>query len=193
MIALRGSEGGSWNRAFFESDAGEPVIIKSGGRGGIVRPSSAVRRSVAAPLLWLLALSGAAACEMLAPPEPLPAAAEPAFPSSQYARWWAETENCSGLRGDMTAIAWYVVPDASSFSTEIGEKVGLWSRSTEGARVVLAGKFARNELVVRHEMLHALLGQTGHPPEYFTRRCHLTWDNWPDSGAAVTTELATRG
>jgi hypothetical protein len=27
-------------------------------------------------------------------------------------------------------------------------------------------------------MLHALLDQGGHPPEYFEVRCQLTWDGW---------------
>ena len=51
-------------------------------------------------------------------------------------------------------------------------------RDRDGARIVLAGNYETSEMAVRHEMLHHLLDRTGHPPEYFVTRCHLTWDSW---------------
>jgi hypothetical protein len=33
-------------------------------------------------------------------------------------------------------------------------------------------------MVIRHEMLHSLIGQSGHPAEYFVERCGLTWETW---------------
>jgi hypothetical protein len=47
--------------------------------------------------------------------------------------------------------------------------------------------------VVRHEMLHALLGRQGHPSEYFVTRCGLTWASWgsqPGSTVAAGTAVA---
>ena len=149
------------------------------------------RRSISAPLVWLLALSGAAACEALTPPPATAPSAAAATPPPDYARWWEETERCSGLSGDFRTIEWYVIPRVSTFATQHGERVGLWSASSTGASVVLAENFADNELVVRHEMLHALLGQRGHPTEYFARRCHLTWESWPDR-TPPQEQLATR-
>jgi len=132
-------------------------------------------------LFALLALlSTLAACEVLGPPEPLPENAHLLNPLPTYHEWWAATEACSGLDGTLGEIAWYVVPGVSTFETENGPMVGLWSHSSEGMRIVLAGDYTDSELVVRHEMLHALLDRDGHPSEYFEDRCRLTWDTWEE-------------
>ena len=44
--------------------------------------------------------------------------------------------------------------------------------------IILAGNYRNHEMVVSHEMLHSLIGQSGHPPLYFEERCHLTWETW---------------
>ena len=54
----------------------------------------------------------------------------------------------------------------------------MWSRRKADVLIVVAGVFADSEMVVRHEMLHALLDQTGHPDGYFVDKCHLTWQSW---------------
>ena len=131
-----------------------------------------------ASLYCLGLLVSIAACEALAPSAPLPENAQLMSAPPQFMEWWQKTEECSGLRGDPSQIEWYVVPNVSVFSTGDGEKVGLWTRSSEGTRIILAGNYMQNELVVRHEMLHALLDHEGHPKEYFIERCGLTWDSW---------------
>ena len=132
------------------------------------------------PALYCLALLGAgAACEALSPTEPLPENAQPlAAVPPEFQKWWQATEACSGQAGRIEMIQWYVVPGARTIQTPDGPKVGWWSHSAAGVRIVLAGNYADNELVVRHEMLHALLDRAGHPPQYFTARCQLTWDSW---------------
>lgn len=35
-----------------------------------------------------------------------------------------------------------------------------------------------NEMVVRHEMLHDLIGRPGHPDPPFGSPCPLTWATW---------------
>jgi hypothetical protein len=123
-------------------------------------------------------LATLAACETLGPPDPLPDNALRLAVPTEYQAWWQATETCSGITGRLAHIEWYVVPDATTLATPEGAKVGVWSHSDEGMRVVLAGAYADNELVVRHEMLHALLDRPGHPKEYFQDRCHLTWETW---------------
>ena len=131
------------------------------------------------PALYCLSLLGTlAACEMLGPPSELPANAQLMAPPAAYRDWWARTEACSGQEGDFDQVRWYVVPGVSEFETSAGPKVGLWSHSSEGMRIVVADGYAENELVIRHEMLHALLDRGGHPEEYFTDRCGLTWEKW---------------
>ena len=96
----------------------------------------------------------------------------------QYRSWWTATEQCSGLTGDFSKLEFYQVPGVSTFSSPVGTVVGLWNHAGSANRITLAGNYLDNELVVRHEMLHALLERDGHPVEYFVTRCGLTWDSW---------------
>lgn len=137
-----------------------------------------LHRRSRAPFYCLGLLAALAACEMLGPAEPLPSGAMLLIAPPEYEAWWTSTEACAGHSSDFQRIEWYVVPDVRTFPTAAGEKVGLWSHSTDGMRIILAGDFADNELVVRHEMLHALLDREGHPAEYFKDRCQLTWESW---------------
>ena len=90
-------------------------------------------------------------------PSDIPTGAVPLEAPAHFREWWASTEQCSGLTGSMDIIRWYVVPEVSSFETDIGEKVGLWIKTPTDAVIVLAESYADHELVVRHEMLHQLL------------------------------------
>jgi hypothetical protein len=112
---------------------------------------------------------------------------------TEYLTWWDRTSSCSGLAGSMRRIEWYVVPNAATFSTDQGEKVGIRVRTGDRIQIVLAGQYQMHEMVVRHEMLHALLNESGHPDLYFTERCHLTWATWQSDGtdAASNATLAT--
>ncbi len=134
-----------------------------------------------APFYCLGLLATLAACEVLGPPEALPADTARMIAPSEYQEWWARTEACSGITGDFDRIEWFVVQGAQTFPTASGPKVGLWSHSNQGVRIIVAEGYAENELVVRHEMLHALLDREGHPAEYFQQRCGLTWETWGHS------------
>ena len=132
------------------------------------------------PALLLSALVAlGTSCATLAPSlSTLPLGAVAMTAPPVYQEWQRSTESCSGLAGDFSATKFYVVPGVNTFATEEGPKVGLWSREGKANRIVLAGNYAEHEMVVRHEMLHQLLGREGHPPEYFVSRCHLTWESW---------------
>ncbi len=142
-----------------------------------MRPAILSRRFLPALSIWMVAAS----CTGLEPSGP-PAGAVVLTPPPEYAVWYARTEACAQLQGGAHEIEWYVVPDVATFETSIGEKVGLWEKVGHLSRITIAGDYVGNEMVVRHEMLHDLLERTGHPPEYFVNRCHLTWDSW-DAGA----------
>ena len=129
-------------------------------------------------LCGLALLGTLAACETFCPPAALPAGAVRLAPPAQYLTWWEATEVCSGRSRSFERLEWYVVPGVRTFSTSAGARVGEWSHSSAGVRIVLADDYADNELVVRHEMLHALLDREGHPAEYFEQRCRLTWESW---------------
>lgn len=112
---------------------------------------------------------------------------------TEYLAWWDRTSQCSELSGNMAKVEWYVVPNVATFSTAEGEKVGIRVKTGDRIQIVLAGQYQMHEMVVRHEMLHALLGTPGHPDVYFTERCRLTWATWQadSTSAGSNSTLAT--
>jgi hypothetical protein len=113
----------------------------------------------------LLLAIGVGACSLIT--EPLPEDAEPFAPPAVYARWWAMTEKCSGLSGDLGDVEWYRVPH-SRFIQADKEASGSYSRFAN--RIVLTESVIENGPLVRHEMLHAL-GVFGHQRLHFLGAC----------------------
>jgi hypothetical protein len=119
-----------------------------------------------------------AGCGLTEPNPGLPLGAEPMAATAEFDVWYAKTEACAGLSGSLQRVQWYVVKGVDTFDTGQGPKVGMWERSGAGSVIVVAGNFRNHEMVIRHEMLHSLIGQSGHPAEYFVERCGLTWETW---------------
>jgi hypothetical protein len=113
----------------------------------------------------------------------------PLDPPPVYREWWAKTEACSGLQGNFDRISWSLV-EGRSFSCSSGQCAGHWRKDHH---IFLAGDWAMDEMVVRHEMLHDLIGMPGHPAPPFGEGCPLTWATWNRSapGAQMTTVAAT--
>lgn len=130
-------------------------------------------------LLSLLAL-GAGCSAVTEPSSPsVPAGAVAFSPSPAFQDWWRATETCAGLSGNFSSIEWFVIPGVETFDPGTGHPVvGMWSRDGNRSRITLAGAWQQSEFVARHEMLHALIGQSGHPALYFETRCGLTWNLW---------------
>jgi hypothetical protein len=132
-----------------------------------------VRRMLVAALIGSVLTS----CEV--PTAPLPEGAVPYAPyPPQMSFWWQQVEECSGLRGDLSQVRFYIVPNASTFQWQGQEVIGLWIQ--RGNRIVLASEYAFRANNVRHEMLHALTRIAGHPTEYFVDRCGGLVDYTPD-------------
>ncbi|HEU4628701.1 MAG TPA: hypothetical protein VFS08_03120 [Gemmatimonadaceae bacterium] len=114
-------------------------------------------------------LAFVAACRSpITPPEVTQATPMPAQPP--YSMWWAATERCSGLRGDFAAIRWASIPNTDRLAAD-GHSGSWWPVTNQ---ITLAGNVILDGRLVRHEMLHALLGtrHSGqHPYEYFGHRC----------------------
>ncbi|HYD54741.1 MAG TPA: hypothetical protein VEA99_19060, partial [Gemmatimonadaceae bacterium] len=116
----------------------------------------------------LLLASLCLAC--IEPAAPLPSGAERFDPPPIYRTWWSLTEQCSGRRGSLEAVAWYVVPGARTLRDPLGHEAdGYWSARRN--RIVLAGDWAQDGPLVRHEMLHALDRRDGHARDTFVARC----------------------
>lgn len=92
-------------------------------------------------------------------------------PSVRYRGWWALVEACSGHTADFDAVRWYVLPNDSTFQLEGQTVNGAFYAS--GNQIVLADGEQLDGVLVRHEMLHAILPPLtkGHPREYFLDRC----------------------
>lgn len=136
-------------------------------------------------VLGVALLTLVSSCVTLHPGEPpLPIGAVLLATPAVYREWHLKTESCSGLSGHFSAVEWYVVPGVSSFATAKGPQAGMWALQGGTHRIIVAGKYLDHEMVIRHEILHALLARAGHPPEYFVTRCNLTWESWGGAIAA---------
>ena len=103
----------------------------------------------------------------------LPANARAFQPPAVYARWWALTEACSGRSGDMGTVRWYRVA-SPEFQVDGQQATAYWGRRDN--RIVLADDLMENGTAVRHEMLHALLRERGHPRAQFLGACASVLD-----------------
>lgn len=87
---------------------------------------------------------------------------------AEFAGWWALTERCTGITGELTGVAFYVLPGAETIPGS-GGAIGLYQEGRH--RIVLTEQNLRNGHLVRHEMIHALLRGGGHPRSYFQEQC----------------------
>ncbi len=111
----------------------------------------------------------------------------PLEPPAIYREWWAKTQACSGLTGDFDRIRWSII-EGPSFPCSSGQCAGHWRTDHH---IFLAGDWAMDEMVVRHEMLHDMIGRPGHPTPPFGRGCPLTWETW--NGGAAGLSVARHG
>ena len=100
---------------------------------------------------------------------PLPAGTIGFSPPSVYRTWWKMTEACSGRVADFSAVSWYILPGTDELPDSVDGVGGRWY--ARGDRILLAGGEEWDGSLVRHEMLHALLGAVGHPRAAFIGDC----------------------
>lgn len=116
--------------------------------------------------VWFVACRG-----VTEPGAVLPERAERFAAPAAYRNWWSVTQQCSGLTGDFDAVTFYRVPGSSAFVLPTGGQAnGAWY--SNGNIIVVAGDSAYSGEIVRHEMLHALIGAvSGHPVAYYGSKC----------------------
>jgi hypothetical protein len=117
-------------------------------------------------LLPAAGMIAAVACTRIVDP-PLDTRAVPLQLPAVYARWFEMTKSCSGLSGSLSDITWYQIPGVDIVAEP--NVSSYWSGGSN--RIVLAGGVILNGSIVRHEMLHSLLGIDGHPRDYFLDKC----------------------
>jgi len=105
-------------------------------------------------------------------------------PPSWYRALYEHDIQCSGRTRAFDDLTWSWVP-GSEFSYDGHVDVGLTNGAT--GHIYLSEAYVGNALVVRHEMLHALLRDArGHPPEYFDVRCPLMWSNYYETSNSTS-------
>jgi hypothetical protein len=119
---------------------------------------------------WVWLVAGLAACGFE------PAGDVPISAPDVYREWYAKTEACSGLTGSFDRIKWYEVP-GDGFDCPSGRCAGRWNSDHH---IYISAAFLEDEMVVRHEMLHELIGHPGHPDPPFGKGCPLTWATWSE-------------
>lgn len=96
-------------------------------------------------------------------------------PPSTYAQAWYEVEDCLGVHKDMRAVTFYRVRTPNGRSFVCGHYFfGLMTQYCHGQysvranAIYLAEQMTGNEVLVKHEMVHAL-GIHDHPVGIFLR------------------------
>lgn len=124
------------------------------------------------PLAWSAALilaGTASACDAATSPLlDFPADARSWSAPAQYRFWWSLVEACSGRRGDLDRVQWYLA-SGQTIPFRENEYDGYWWE--DGSRILLTWRSRDEGDVVRHEMLHELLQRGDHPIQYFDRAC----------------------
>jgi hypothetical protein len=77
-------------------------------------------------------------------------------------------ESCSGVSRPLANVTWFGIP-GSVFELDGEIVTGYWTAASN--RIVLADSVRLDGSVVRHEMLHALIRQSGHPRSAFLEKC----------------------
>ena len=126
------------------------------------------RNRTRAAWLELLLLPLLGACETPAAPV-LVDGAERFEPPPVYQLWWDMVAACSGQRARLGGVKWYVVRGASTVELHGDRYAGYWSEP--GNAIVLAEAAMTDGSLVRHEMVHSLIGQAGHSRAHFLERC----------------------
>jgi hypothetical protein len=127
-----------------------------------------MRQTLRLLFVWSLASGSIIACERTIVDPSLSPVTERMSPPLVYQKWWAQTEACSGLKGDFNKISWYDTPE-TTLIVDGEEATAYWSQGSN--RIVLTHYVELDGQVVRHEMLHALVKGKGHPREQFLGKC----------------------
>ena len=126
------------------------------------------------PLLCALLLTGCLADYLF-----LPQGGSYFTPPPEYAVWWREIQDCSGLRGELSAIGFSRVP-VDTLGAFRCDRMGPWTRVERVHGLCLGAWLPPHQIwlsesawmdrwIVQHEMLHDLIQSPEHPVEFFSR------------------------
>jgi hypothetical protein len=95
-----------------------------------------------------------------------------------YRQWWAEIEQCAHKQGAFDRVHFWVIK-GDKFPCPNGPCAGHWSSPHD---VYIAETWVYNASLVKHEMLHDVLGTGGHPVNVFgANACDVIWATQTDT------------
>lgn len=121
------------------------------------------------PLIFILSSClSATACQDFIGSE-FPRSAVAFSPPAHFRLWWKVVEACSGRRASFDAVEWYKVSVFDGLTLRGDHAAGVWFAN--GNRIVISDAWIGQGSLVRHEMLHAILGSGAHNPDIFGGTC----------------------
>ena len=81
-----------------------------------------------------------------------------------YQRWYNETAACAGLEGDFSKITWQVLEGSGWYDDDGSFILGKWYWPHT---IFLPSEYVDSMFLVKHEMLHDLRQEGGHPTPPF--------------------------
>ena len=139
---------------------------------GKVFRSCAVFTLIAPVVAAIVGLTACGSDRLVDPP--LPTDAEQFSPPVVYSTWWNMTQACSGLTGSLGAVSWYKTSQVLHAVGTGDVVIGYWTAGSN--RIVMLSSAMLDGGAVRHEMLHSLIAQGGHPRSQFLGKCAGTVD-----------------
>lgn len=109
-------------------------------------------------------------------------------PPTIYVAWWAQIRECSGLTGSFGDLRFFTVASPVTLrGTQFpcGEGMmcnGVWDAPHD---ITLAPAYVESERLVKHEMLHDLIGRPGHPAVF--DECRVQWPGADGTGGGGRT------
>lgn len=109
-----------------------------------------------------------AGCGLLTEPAPYwPSNVYAITPDTAYTTYWHQMEECSGLRAHFARVSWFRADSLLDYPGLGAFGLADWRQH----RIALDGRYLRDAVTIRHEMLHELLQRDGHPEDYFGLKC----------------------
>jgi hypothetical protein len=125
----------------------------------------------AAAMLLAVFVVSAAACsvvgQLIEPgTQPPVAGAQRYRPPARYATFWKTLEGCARRKGDFSSITWFKAPVVFVDGVDYQ---AYWFRKWN--RVVLRSDKVDDDVLIKHEMMHALVQTSDHPLAFFDGPC----------------------
>lgn len=92
-------------------------------------------------------------------------------PSPMWLAEYQNAETCSGLKGNVAMVRWYIVPGVSFAGVTDDGHIIAFTGYSERGNIYIAESRKNFEWLIRHESLHDILQGGGHNMTLFGEKC----------------------